>query len=120
MSVSDLTKNNIEETIMQNEIVFIDFWAAWCGPCRNFAPTYEKVALKNSDIKFVKLNTDEEPEIAAEFEIKSIPTIAIFKERELIFLQSGMLTEESLTEVVQKVREINMDEVRQEIAKQKN
>lgn len=112
MAVLEMTSKNVKETIDSNEMVFIDFWAPWCGPCRNFAPVFEGVALKHPDLKFAKVNTEVEAELAGQFGIMSIPTLGIFKDKELIFLQPGALPEEVLTEIVQKVREINMDEVR--------
>lgn len=116
MSVSDLTLANIKETIETNETVFIDFWAPWCGPCKRFAPIFEAAAAKNGDMKFTKVNTDDEQELAAQFGIQSIPTLGVFKDKELIFLQPGALPEEVLEEVIQKVREVNMDEVRAQAA----
>jgi len=112
MSVGDLTSANIKETIDQNEMVFIDFWAEWCGPCKRFGPVFEAIAAKNPDIKFMKLNTEEQPELAAQFGVMSIPTVGVFKDKELIFLQPGALPEEVMEEIVQKVREVNMAEVR--------
>jgi len=115
--VIELTQANIAETVDNNEMLIIDFWAPWCAPCRRFGPIFEAVALKNPDIKFGKLNTEDQPELAGKFGIQSIPTIGIFKEQELIFLQPGALPEEVFEEVVAKTREINMDEVRAEMAK---
>lgn len=112
MSVSEMTLKTIKETIDQNEMIFIDFWAPWCGPCKRFAPVFETIAAKNTDIKFVKVNTDEEAELAGQFGVMSIPTLGVFKDKELIFLQPGALPEDVLEEVVQKVRDVNMAEVR--------
>lgn len=116
MTVTELTIKNVKETIEQNETVIIDFWAPWCGPCKRFGPIFETVALANPDMKFVKVNTDEEQELAGQFGIQSIPTLGVFKDKELIFLQPGALPEEVLTEVVAKVREVDMDEVRAQVA----
>lgn len=116
MSVIDLTLTNIKETIEKNETVFVDFWAPWCGPCKRFTPIFEAAAAKNADLKFAKVNTDDEQELASQFGIQSIPTLGIFKDKELIFLQPGALPEEVLDEVIQKVREVNMDEVRAQAA----
>ncbi|MBX3041723.1 MAG: thioredoxin [Bdellovibrionaceae bacterium] len=116
MGVLEMTAKNVKETIDNNEMVFIDFWAPWCGPCRNFAPIFEATAAKHPDLKFVKVNTDDEAELAGQFGIMSIPTLGIFKDKELIFLQPGSLPEDVLEEIVQKVREVNMDEVRSQVA----
>lgn len=118
MAVIEMTQQNAKETIEGNEMVFIDFWAPWCGPCKNFAPVFESVASKHNDLKFVKVNTDEQSDLAAQFGIMSIPTLGIFKDKELIFLQPGALPEDVLEEIVAKVREVNMDEVRSQVAEQ--
>lgn len=115
-SVSDLTSQNVQQIIDQNEMVFIDFWAEWCGPCKRFAPVFEAAAAQNPDLKFVKVNTDQETELAAQFGIMSIPTLGVFKDKELIFLQPGAVPEDILQEIVQKVREIDMKAVRAEMA----
>ncbi|HRO68006.1 MAG TPA: thioredoxin [Pseudobdellovibrionaceae bacterium] len=116
MAVLEMTGKNVKETIETNEMVFIDFWAPWCGPCKNFAPIFESTAAKHPDLKFAKVNTDDESELAGQFGIMSIPTLGIFKDKELIFLQPGALPEDVLEEIVQKVREVNMDEVRAQVA----
>lgn len=116
MSLTEMTAANAKETIEGNEMVFIDFWAPWCGPCKRFTPIFEGVAAKNADLKFVKVNTEDQPDLAAQFGIMSIPTLGVFKDRELIFLQPGALPEDVLEEIVQKVREVNMEEVRKQAA----
>ena len=114
MAVLELNKANFKDTIEQNQTVILDFWAPWCGPCRRFAPVFEAVAAKYPDVKFAKLNTEDEPEIAASFEIQSIPTLMIIKEGDIIFAQPGALPEEILEELVQKAKEVDMEQVRRE------
>lgn len=112
MQVLDVTKDSLKQIIENNQIVIIDFWAVWCGPCKRFAPIFEGVAAKHSDIKFVKVNTDENPDLANMFEVRSIPTLAVVKEQEIVFVQPGALPEEYLEEVVKRARELDMEEVR--------
>ena len=118
MSTLELTKDNLENTINDNDIVLIDFWASWCGPCKMFGPIFEKVADRNTDIAFAKCDTEAQQEVAGEFGIRSIPTLAIFREQTLVFLQAGALPETALDEVIGKVKELDMDEVRAKIAEQ--
>ncbi|WP_374076813.1 thioredoxin [Bdellovibrio bacteriovorus] len=114
MAVMELTKENIKDTVEKNQLVIIDFWAAWCGPCRRFAPIFESVALKHPDVIFAKLDTEAQPELAANFEIKSIPTIAVIKEGDIIFMQPGALPENVFEQVVEKAKEVDMAEVRKQ------
>ena len=116
MSMMELTDKNLDDTIQNNDIVLIDFWASWCGPCKMFGPIFEKAAEDNPDIAFAKCNTEEQQEVAAAFGIRSIPTLAVFKEQTLIFLQPGALPASALEDVLGQVREVDMDEVRKEIA----
>ncbi len=113
-----LTKDNFKETIEKGGIVFIDWWADWCGPCRGFAPIYEKVAEANLDIAFAKIDSDQEQELAAAFGIRSIPTLMIFRDGIRLFAQPGALPQQALEELVQKVRALDMDEVRRSSAEQ--
>ena len=118
MPVVNLTKDDFQKTIEQDGIVLIDWWAQWCGPCRAFAPVYEKVAEANPDLTFAKVNTDEEQELGSAFNIRSIPTLMIFRDQILLFAQPGALPQGVLEEIVKKVRALDMDLVRAEIAKQ--
>lgn len=118
MSVIELTKENFEETITSNDIVLIDFWAPWCGPCKSFAPIYEEVAAKNEGVVFAKVNTEEEQELGAHFQIRSIPTLMIFREQIVLYSEAGMLPATSLQEVVDKVKSLDMEQVRKDIESQ--
>ena len=118
MAVVELTKENFEEVITSNATVIVDYWAPWCGPCRGFAPVFEKVSEANPDVVFAKVNTDDEQEIAAHFQIRSIPTLMVFRERIIVFSQPGALPQGSLEQVVAKAKSLDMDEVRKQIAQQ--
>ena len=115
MAVVELNSGNFEQTIKDNEFVVLDFWAPWCGPCRSFAPTYEKVSGDHDDIVFAKINTEEEQDIAGQFQIRSIPTLMIFRERIIIFSQPGALPESSFRDLLGKAKELDMAEVRRQI-----
>jgi len=118
MALVNLTAENFNEEVQKNQIVILDFWAPWCGPCRSFAPIFEKVAGEHPDILFGKINTEEEQDIAGHFQIRSIPTVMILKEGIVVFSQPGMLPEEGLEDLIRQVVALDMDKVREEIAKQ--
>ena len=121
MAVIELTKENFEETITSNDIVLIDFWAPWCGPCKSFAPIYDEVASKNEGVVFAKVNTEDEQELAAHFQIRSIPTLMIFREQIVLYAEAGMLPGAALQEIVDKVKSLDMEQVKQDIeAEQQN
>ena len=112
----ELTQDNLHEVIDTNPIVIVDFWAEWCGPCKSFAPTFEAAAEEHEDIVFAKVNTEEQRELAGMFQIRSIPTLMVFKEQIVVFSQAGALPASALTELVKNAQELDMDMVRQQIA----
>ena len=118
MAVTQLTQTNLDDTINNNDIVVIDFWAPWCGPCQTFKPIFEQAAEKHEDAVFASCNTEEQSEVAAMFQIQSIPTLVVFRDGIGIFGQPGMLPAEALNELMDKVRELDMEEVRAEVEKQ--
>lgn len=112
MATLELNGQNFDETIAQNDIVFIDFWADWCGPCKMFAPTYEKASDANTDIVFGKVDTQHQRQLAAHFQIRSIPTLLVFREQIPVFMQPGALPANVFDDLIQKVRDLDMAEVR--------
>jgi thioredoxin len=116
MPTIEITQETFREHVEKDGIVLVDWWAPWCGPCRAFAPIYEQVAQKYPDIVFGKINTEDQPALSSEFGISSIPTLMIFRERVLLFAQPGMLPAHALQELVEKVRALDMEQVRAAIA----
>lgn len=118
MATIDLTQHTFAEVVNSDDIVFIDFWAAWCGPCRAFAPVYEKAAEQNPDLVFAKVDTEAETELGAQFRITSIPTLMVFREGIMLFSQPGALPPAQLDQLIEGARALDMDDVRKQIAEQ--
>ncbi len=115
MATVELNEETLEKTIVENDIVIIDFWAPWCGPCKSFGPIYEEVSEKHPDIVFAKVNTEAEQAIGAHFQIRSIPTLMIFREQIVLFSEAGMLPASGLEQVIEQVKALDMEKVKADI-----
>jgi thioredoxin 1 len=120
MAVIELTSDNFDQVVTGNDMVIIDFWAPWCGPCRSFAPVFEAASAKHPDVVFAKVYSDEQQELSGQFGIRSIPTLMVFRQQVILFSEPGAMSGRDLDGVVEQARTLDMDEVRRQIAAQQS
>lgn len=120
MAVIELTSDNFDQVVTGNDMVIIDFWAPWCGPCRSFAPVFEAASAQHPDVMFAKVNTDEEQDLSSQFGVRSIPTLMVFRQQVILFSEPGAMSGRDLDGVVEQARTLDMDEVRRQIAAQQS
>lgn len=118
MSTVDLDQDSFQAAVLDGKPLIVDFWAPWCGPCRNFAPVFENEAAQHDDVTFAKVNTEEQQELATAMGIRSIPTLMVFREKVLLFSQAGALSASQLKELVSEVKNVDMEKVHADIAAQ--
>jgi thioredoxin len=111
----DLTQDTFKDTVDKNDIVLVDFWASWCGPCQSFAPVYERVSEEHQDVVFAKVDTEAQQELAAAFAIRSIPTLMAFRDNVLLFNQAGALPQASLEDLITQIKDLDMEEIHRQI-----
>jgi thioredoxin 1 len=118
MATIEMTRENFEEVVTKNEMVVVDFWAAWCGPCKGFAPVFEAASEKHGGIVFAKVDADAQQELAASFNVRSIPFLMLLRENVVLFAQAGALPAEALDSIISQARALDMEQIRKEIAEQ--